>query len=213
MVSVRIQVAGLAEIIRNVEQAGPMIQRELTRAVRRAVLIVEAEAKSLAPRKTGTLQRSLHSEVRGLGRQIQGIVGTNLTYAPFVEFGTGIYHEPDAHKPWTVKPVNAKALAIPVATGAGGASPYMLPGKFDAKGRQLYRTAKGGSTMSQGRAQNVIFRRSVTIQGMKARSYLVQGFKNKRRDVETVFRQTLADINKSLAKGVSGAAQARGRIE
>lgn len=49
------------------------------------VLAVEGRAKRLAPVKTGTLRRSVTSRVVSPTR---GQVGSNLEYAPYVEYGT-----------------------------------------------------------------------------------------------------------------------------
>lgn len=49
--------------------------------------IVEREAKQLAPKDNGELRRSITSKVEGN----QGIVFTPLEYAPYVEYGTGLF--------------------------------------------------------------------------------------------------------------------------
>lgn len=46
---------------------------------------IETEATSLAPVDLGILKSSINGEVDGLN----GIVGTPVKYAPFMEFGTG----------------------------------------------------------------------------------------------------------------------------
>ena len=54
-----------------------------------AVLLVHGQAKALAPVDTGNLAGSIHPKVITQGKTIIGKVYTNLSYAPFVEFGTG----------------------------------------------------------------------------------------------------------------------------
>lgn len=49
--------------------------------------IVERSAKQKCPVDDGTLRRSITSKVEGL----QGIVFTPLEYAPYVEYGTGLF--------------------------------------------------------------------------------------------------------------------------
>ena len=56
-------------------------------ALRKSCLLVERTAKEKAPVETGTLRRSIHTELHDK----YGEVGTNLHYAPYVEFGTGIF--------------------------------------------------------------------------------------------------------------------------
>jgi len=50
---------------------------------------VEAEAKKNAPKGTGELRRSITSRVE----DDKGIVYTPLEYAPYVEYGTGLFAE------------------------------------------------------------------------------------------------------------------------
>src|SRR5687768_16628959 len=52
--------------------------------LQKVTLIVEGRAKRGAPVKTGTLRRSITSRVE----TTRGYVGSNLEYAPFVEYGT-----------------------------------------------------------------------------------------------------------------------------
>ena len=52
-----------------------------------ACALVERSAKMKAPKDTGALRRSITSKVDGL----TGIVFTPLEYAPYVEYGTGLF--------------------------------------------------------------------------------------------------------------------------
>lgn len=60
---------------------------DVSKALNRACLVVENEAKRLCPVDTGDLRSSITHEVHN----DIGIVGTNKEYAPYVEFGTGIF--------------------------------------------------------------------------------------------------------------------------
>lgn len=53
----------------------------------KACLLVENAAKENAPVSTGNLRRSITHEINGN----EGIIGTNVEYAPYVEFGTGLF--------------------------------------------------------------------------------------------------------------------------
>ena len=67
---------------------------ELRAAVGRATALVERKAKEKAPKDTGALRRSITSEVDiGEGGFIEGVVFTPLEYAPYVEYGTGLFAE------------------------------------------------------------------------------------------------------------------------
>ena len=53
----------------------------------KACLLVEGDAKKRCPVDTGQLRQSITYEVKGN----TGVIGTNVEYAPYVEYGTGIY--------------------------------------------------------------------------------------------------------------------------
>lgn len=73
----------------------------LEEALGQACALVEASAKSKAPKGTGELRRSITSKVDGN----KGEVFTPLHYAPYVEFGTGLFAEMGGRKdvPWSYK--------------------------------------------------------------------------------------------------------------
>lgn len=72
---------------------------DTVRALRDACLLVEEEAKKRAPVDTGTLRRSITTELH----KDYGEVGTNLHYAPYVEFGTGLFasNHDGRQTPWS----------------------------------------------------------------------------------------------------------------
>lgn len=64
-----------------------------------ACALVERTAKQYAPKDTGALRRSITSKVENG----HGIVYTPLEYAPYVEYGTGLFAEEGgrADTPWS----------------------------------------------------------------------------------------------------------------
>ena len=72
---------------------------DLTSALTEACMVVETDAKKKCPVDDGTLRGSITSEVE----DNKGIVGTNVEYAPYVEFGTGLFAaKGDGRQtPWT----------------------------------------------------------------------------------------------------------------
>lgn len=58
-------------------------------ALGKACAIVEASAKQKAPKGDGSLRNSITSKVDNY----EGIVYTPLEYAPYVEYGTGLFAE------------------------------------------------------------------------------------------------------------------------
>lgn len=63
---------------------------DLRSAVNEATKLVHGQAKELAPVDSGNLAGSIHMQVKDTGKEVQGRVYTNLEYATYVEFGTGI---------------------------------------------------------------------------------------------------------------------------
>ena len=61
-------------------------------AVNEACILVENDAKRRCPVDTGELRMSITHEIEETSEnRTTGAVGTNLEYAPYVEFGTGIF--------------------------------------------------------------------------------------------------------------------------
>lgn len=63
----------------------------LEKAMQKSCAIVEREAKQKAPKDTGELRRSITSKVETEDGNLVGIVYTPLEYAPYVEYGTGLF--------------------------------------------------------------------------------------------------------------------------
>lgn len=77
----------------------------LEAALGKACALVEGEAKKKAPKDTGELRRSITSKVENRGGELVGVVYTPLEYAPYVEYGTGLFAEQGGRKdvPWCYK--------------------------------------------------------------------------------------------------------------
>lgn len=101
---VRIEVRGLKELQkRAIETVKALEGTPMLRAMQRATLLVTADAKRLAPVDTGRLRASITPKIeqRSLlgSNRIRGIVGSNVAYAPYMEFGTGTFVGRPAHFP------------------------------------------------------------------------------------------------------------------
>lgn len=95
-----IRIEGLEEVVERLE--GIVDKQKLAAAVGRACALVERSAKLNAPKGTGELRRSITSRVEHEGDNVVGIVFTPLEYAPYVEYGTGLFAENGGRKdvPW-----------------------------------------------------------------------------------------------------------------
>lgn len=96
-----IKFEGLNEVLNALEE--PASRENLTNALTRACLVVERAAKQKAPKGNGELRRSIASEVREENDEIVGVVYTPLEYAPYVEYGTGLFAEEGGRTdvPWS----------------------------------------------------------------------------------------------------------------
>lgn len=95
-----IKIEGLEGVLENLE--GAIDTKNIKAALGKACALVERSAKQKAPKGTGELRRSITSKVEGEGTGAVGIVFTPLEYAPYVEFGTGLFAENGGRQdvPW-----------------------------------------------------------------------------------------------------------------
>lgn len=91
-----IEFQGLDNLIEKLEDVTD--PQRLEAALGKACALVERSAKQKAPKGNGELRRSITSKVENL----VGLVYTPLEYAPYVEYGTGLFAEEGGRKdvPW-----------------------------------------------------------------------------------------------------------------
>ena len=82
-----IEIKGLDKILANIDG----FTAELDSKMDDATKFVENIAKQKAPKDTGRLIGSIESEVERQGDTITGIVFTPVEYAPYQEYGTGLF--------------------------------------------------------------------------------------------------------------------------
>lgn len=84
-----IEFDGLDDVLKSLSE--PISQERLEKTLMKACLLVETAAKEKAQSfaDTGNLARSITSRVE----EDKGIVYTPLEYAPYVEYGTGLFAE------------------------------------------------------------------------------------------------------------------------
>lgn len=94
--SAEIKIEGLDEILYKLDKISS--NANIEEALGTCCAVVEKSAKQKAPKDTGALRRSITSKVEGN----QGIIFTPLEYAPYVEYGTGLFAESGGRKdvPW-----------------------------------------------------------------------------------------------------------------
>lgn len=97
-----IEFSGLDDVLKNLESLADL--QKLEAAIGKACALVEREAKQAAPKGNGELRRSITSKIEKDGDDIRGIVFTPLEYAPYVEYGTGLFAENNGGRkdvPWS----------------------------------------------------------------------------------------------------------------
>lgn len=82
-----IRLEGLEEVLGALDDLADT--SNLNAALGKACALVERSAKQKAPKDKGDLRRSITSKVEGT----EGVVYTPLEYAPYVEYGTGLFAE------------------------------------------------------------------------------------------------------------------------
>jgi len=89
-VGITTKIIGDEEVMRKIKILAEKNVKALKGVMNKSVLVVERRAKKEVPVLTGRLRSSITNEVKKEGAGYVGIVGTNVVYAPFVEFGTAI---------------------------------------------------------------------------------------------------------------------------
>jgi HK97 gp10 family phage protein len=94
-----IELKGLDDLTNTIDSL--LDDEKLEQALKKACMLVERTAKQKAPKGNGELRRSIQSRVV----DGEGIVFTPLEYAPYVEYGTGLFAEEGGRKdvPWHYK--------------------------------------------------------------------------------------------------------------
>ena len=95
-----IEIEGINKVLKRLEKLSNT--ENIEKAMGKACAVVEAAAKQNAPKDTGALRNSITSKVENKNGYIEGVIFTPLEYAPYVEYGTGLFAESGGRKdvPW-----------------------------------------------------------------------------------------------------------------
>ena len=86
-----VEVKGLNQVFKKLDET--VGEEKVINNMEKACAVVERAAKENAPKDTGELRRSISSRVDNIDGDIVGIVFSPLEYAPYVEYGTGLFAE------------------------------------------------------------------------------------------------------------------------
>ena len=110
---------------------------KMEQALGQACALVERSAKQKAPKGNGDLRRSITSKVEGQ----EGTVFTPLEYAPYVEYGTGLFAEDGGRTdvPWVYQDDEGNWHS----TSGQKPQPFMRPA-LDENREQILQILRGG---------------------------------------------------------------------
>lgn len=131
-----VEIKGLDGLLDSIDD---LVNDEATEAaLKKACALVERAAKEKAPKGNGELRRSIQSRIENG----EGVVFTPLFYAPYVEFGTGLFAEDGGRKdvPWSYQDEKGEWHS----TCGMHPRPFMRPA-LDENREEILRILKGGN--------------------------------------------------------------------
>ena len=91
-----VKVTGLTELTQKLDSL-----LDINDGMKKCCALVERSAKEKVPVQTGELRRSITSKVENNGLESTGTIYTPLEYAPYIEYGTGLFAEKGGRPtPW-----------------------------------------------------------------------------------------------------------------
>jgi hypothetical protein len=84
---VKIEFKGLSQILAKYQKLPETVEKAISDGINMAAGVVEGSAKRLCPVDTGHLRGSIHVMKEATPNNMKAIVGTNVEYAPYIEFG------------------------------------------------------------------------------------------------------------------------------
>lgn len=125
-----VDIKGLKELHAKMEQVITDFHgRPMLEAMRDSTLIVTRAATQLAPVDTGRLRASITPDVQVQGDIVLGIVGSNVTYAPYIEYGTRPHFPPvGALEVWASRHgMEAYVVARAISRRGTKAQAFLMP--------------------------------------------------------------------------------------
>ncbi len=172
--TIKVELRNAIEVQRNMERmvrelhGAPVLQ-----AMRDATLLVQRDARKLAPVDRGPLRASITPEVRQHAATITGVVGSNLKYAAATEFGSKPHWAPfEAILGW----VHRKGFA----------------GTFSVQTRR--RLGRLAQQLDEDRPLARAIWVHIARHGTKAHPFLVPAFEQNRGRIKELFERAVRGI-------------------
>jgi HK97 gp10 family phage protein len=127
--NIDVDVRGIAKAIAQINRFDQTIQQRIKDTVNEFALKIQKSAKKRCPVDTGRLRSSIVIEPYNDG--FTAHVGTNVKYAPYVEFGTGKYAVDGngRKKPWAYKNREGELIW----TAGQKPQPFLIPAANEHK--------------------------------------------------------------------------------
>lgn len=123
------EIQGLEDIIQRIDNIADT--DKIKAAMGKCCALVERTAKQTAPKDTGALRNSITSEVQSDGWDVVGVVYSPLEYAPYIEYGTGLFAEENGRRtPWSYED---EETGERIFTRGQKPQPYLRPALFENK--------------------------------------------------------------------------------
>lgn len=136
MTSLGLELKGLGGLTKRATKSN-LLGGPLTRFFTKSAIDVQRRAKQYVPVDTGRLRGSIGYEVDSAGVPLWAVVGTNVFYAPYVEFGTDPHFPPPAAlDTWARRHgfTSGFQVARRIAMFGTQEHPYLIPGLEDSAG-------------------------------------------------------------------------------
>jgi len=141
-----VETTGLDETQANLQRAAAQLRGPgLEDAMKAATLAVTRDAKIFAPVDTGRLRASIMPEVVQREMALEGVVGSNVSYAPFQELGTAPFWPPVAAlEVWARRHGTSAFLVARAISRRGIKAIHYLQRAFDQNKAKIVELLKRG---------------------------------------------------------------------
>lgn len=157
------ELEGLEDVLERVDSLAQKVKLE--KALGKACALVERSAKEKAPKGSGELRRSITSSVEDM----EGKVYTPLEYAPYVEYGTGLFAEEGGRQqvPW---------VYVEGSSGNGTSKKTIYRNREEAEAAVAYLQAQGlNAVLTYGQHPHPFMRPALNENREKIKEILREG--------------------------------------
>ena len=139
MIKLSIPKSEINKAVKEMEGKASTYQRNVAKELFKGALDIESGAKQRAPVKFGRLRSSIQSKIDH--KDVSAEVTANVDYAPYVEFGTGLYaKELLAGKPREM--VQHAREFFKTGKGRTPAQPFLFPAYYEQRPKIISRVKK-----------------------------------------------------------------------